>query len=40
MRMQTFFDVKLKGTPAPDWMVKGIPAKDKGRDQVVPVIRN
>ena len=34
--MQTFFDVKLKGTPAPDWMEHGIAAKDKGRDQVVP----
>ncbi len=34
MRMQQFFDNKLKGTPAPEWMVKGIPAKDKGRDQV------
>ena len=40
MRMQTFFDVKLKGTPAPEWMVKGIAAKDKGRDQIAPVIRN
>lgn len=39
MRMQTFFDVKLKGAPAPEWMEKGIPAKDKGRDQVVPTIR-
>lgn len=35
MRMQQFFDTKLKGAAAPDWMVKGIPAKDKGRDQVV-----
>ncbi|MEI2721663.1 MAG: prolyl oligopeptidase family serine peptidase [Gemmatimonadales bacterium] len=34
MRMQQFFDNKLKGMPAPDWMVKGIPAVDKGRDQV------
>jgi hypothetical protein len=34
MRMQQFFDTKLKGAPAPDWMVHGIPAKDKGRDQV------
>jgi dipeptidyl aminopeptidase/acylaminoacyl peptidase len=39
MRMQTFFDVKLKGTPAPDWMEHGIAAKDKGRDQVTPTIR-
>ncbi len=39
MRMQTFFDVKLKGAPEPEWMTKGIPAKDKGKDQVVPVIR-
>jgi len=34
MRMQQFFDNKLMGKPAPDWMVHGIPAKDKGRDQV------
>jgi dipeptidyl aminopeptidase/acylaminoacyl peptidase len=34
MRMQQFFDTKLKGAQAPDWMVHGIPAKDKGRDQV------
>lgn len=34
MRMQQFFDNKLKGAPAPDWMIHGIPAKDKGRDQV------
>ena len=39
MRMQTFFDVKLKGAPEPDWMSKGILAKDKGRDQLTPVIR-
>lgn len=38
-RMQTFFDVKLKGAPEPDWMQKGIAAKDKGKDQVAPVIR-
>ncbi len=34
MRMQQFFDAKLRGAPAPDWMVKGIAAKDKGKDQV------
>jgi dienelactone hydrolase len=34
MRMLQFFDNKLKGTPAPDWMVRGIPAKDKGKDQI------
>jgi dipeptidyl aminopeptidase/acylaminoacyl peptidase len=39
MRMQQFFDNKLMGKPAPDWMVKGIPAKDKGKDQVAPIIR-
>jgi dipeptidyl aminopeptidase/acylaminoacyl peptidase len=38
-RMQTFFDVKLKGAPEPEWMTKGIAAKDKGKDQIVPVIR-
>ena len=34
LKMQQFFDNKLMGKPAPDWMTKGIPAKDKGRDQV------
>ena len=34
MRMQQFFDNKLKGAPAPDWMVHGIPAVDKGKDQL------
>ena len=39
MRMMQFFDTKLKGAPAPDWMVHGIPAKDKGKDQIAkPVI--
>ena len=36
MRMQQFFDTKLKGEPAPDWMVRGIPSRDKGRDQIAP----
>ena len=35
MRMQQFFDNKLKGAPAPDWMVHGIPYRDKGRDQLM-----
>jgi dipeptidyl aminopeptidase/acylaminoacyl peptidase len=35
MRMQQFFDAKLRGMASPDWMVKGIPAKDKGKDQVI-----
>jgi hypothetical protein len=34
MRMQQFFDNKLKGAPAPDWMVRGIPYLAKGRDQL------
>lgn len=34
MRMQQFFDAKLMGAPPPDWMLHGIPAKDKGKDQV------
>ncbi|HEX3927430.1 MAG TPA: prolyl oligopeptidase family serine peptidase [Gemmatimonadales bacterium] len=34
MRMEQFFDNKLKGAPAPDWMTHGIPAKDKGKDQI------
>jgi hypothetical protein len=36
MRMQQFFDNKLKGAPAPDWMVKGIPYVAKGKDQLGP----
>ncbi|HJU73480.1 MAG TPA: prolyl oligopeptidase family serine peptidase [Gemmatimonadaceae bacterium] len=36
MRMQQFFANKLKGEPAPDWMVRGIPALEKGRDQIAP----
>jgi hypothetical protein len=34
MRMQQFFDAKLKGAPAPEWMVKRIPYLVKGRDQL------
>lgn len=34
MRMQQFFDTKLKGAPAPDWMVRGIPYLAKGQDQL------
>ncbi|NUS96797.1 MAG: S9 family peptidase [Gemmatimonadaceae bacterium] len=37
MRMQQFFDHHLKGAPAPDWMERGIPFLDKGRDQLAPV---
>jgi len=36
MKMQQFFDNKLKGAPAPDWMVHGIPYLAKGRDQLAP----
>jgi dipeptidyl aminopeptidase/acylaminoacyl peptidase len=39
MKMEEFFDAKLKGKDAPQWMVKGIPAKDKGKDQVKKVIQ-
>lgn len=34
MRMQQFFDHHLKGAPAPDWMRRGIPFLEKGRDQL------
>ena len=30
IRMQQFFDHYLKGSPAPKWMIEGIPAKLKG----------
>ena len=38
MRMQQFFDNKLKGAPAPEWMTKGIPYLAKGRDQLGPAV--
>jgi dipeptidyl aminopeptidase/acylaminoacyl peptidase len=38
MKMQEFFDNKLMGSPAPEWLVKGIPAVDKGKDQLKKVI--
>jgi dienelactone hydrolase len=31
IRMQQFFDHFLKGAPAPAWLVRGIPATEKGR---------
>jgi dipeptidyl aminopeptidase/acylaminoacyl peptidase len=36
VRMQQFFDHHLRGMPAPDWMTRGIPFLDKGRDQLAP----
>ena len=35
MRMQQFFDHHLKGAPAPEWMVKGVPylERDKEKEQ-------
>ncbi len=33
-RMQEFFAHHLLGAPAPDWMVRGIPFLDRGRDQI------
>jgi dipeptidyl aminopeptidase/acylaminoacyl peptidase len=32
IRMKQFFDHYLMATPMPEWMAKGIPAKDKGRN--------
>jgi len=32
IREQQFFDYYLKGTKAPSWMVKGVPATQKGKD--------
>ncbi|MDJ0766923.1 MAG: prolyl oligopeptidase family serine peptidase [Myxococcota bacterium] len=31
IRMKQFFDHHLMGTPAPDWMVEGVPYLDRGR---------
>jgi hypothetical protein len=32
IREQQFFDHYLKGAPAPEWMEKGVPATEKGKD--------
>lgn len=37
-RMQEFFAAKLLGAPEPEWMKRGIPFLEKGRDQVAPAI--
>ncbi|MEJ7810536.1 MAG: prolyl oligopeptidase family serine peptidase [Gemmatimonadaceae bacterium] len=34
MRQMQFFDHHLRGMPAPDWMIRGIPFLQKGRDQI------
>jgi dienelactone hydrolase len=39
MRMEQFFDATLKKLPPPDWMVRGIPAVEKGRDQITPAVQ-
>lgn len=37
-RMQEFFGAKLLGQPEPEWMKRGIPFLEKGRDQLAPAI--
>ncbi len=32
IRMRQFFDHYLQGKPAPEWLVKGVPAVDKGKN--------
>jgi hypothetical protein len=32
MRMMQFFDHHLRGAPLPEWMERGIPYLEKGRD--------
>jgi len=39
MRMEQFFDAKLKGKSAPDWMTNGIPAKDKNKAIITPIMK-
>lgn len=36
MRMEQFFDHHLRGLPAPEWMVRGIPYRQKGRAELLP----
>jgi hypothetical protein len=33
VRLQQFFDHKLKGTPMPEWMGKGIPYHDRDKEK-------
>jgi len=40
LRMQQFFAAKLQGAPAPDWMVRGIPYLEKGKDQLPKVAQD
>ncbi len=37
-RMQEFFAAKLLGAPEPEWMKRGIPFLEKGRDQLAPAV--
>jgi dipeptidyl aminopeptidase/acylaminoacyl peptidase len=37
-RMQEFFGHHLKGDPMPDWMRRGVPFLEKGRDQLKPAV--
>lgn len=37
IRMMDFFDHYLKGKAAPDWMINGIPAIDKGKNPLFPL---
>ena len=39
MRVQQFFDHYLMGAALPEWMDKGIPYVQKGRDQSPAVVR-
>ena len=32
IREQQFFDHQLKGQPAPEWLIKGVPAVEKGKN--------
>jgi dipeptidyl aminopeptidase/acylaminoacyl peptidase len=40
IRMQQFFDHYLKGAPPAEWMVKGVPAVDKGKKLGLDLIRS
>lgn len=39
IRMQQFFDHYLKDEPAPKWMIQGVPAKDKGFDDGLELVK-
>lgn len=39
IRMRQFFDYYLQDAPAPEWLIEGIPATDKGKDYKLDLVK-